>query len=109
MTRSCDLSGKIVRSGNNVSHSHRVTKRTFAVNLQPTTFRSEILKRTLKLCVATSTIRTVDKKGGFDNYITQTPLSRLAKKGQRLKLDMHKALRVKDVKEENSMLSGGAS
>ncbi len=35
MSRKCDICGKTVSTGNNVSHSHRKTKRTFKPNLQP--------------------------------------------------------------------------
>lgn len=35
MSRKCDICGKTVATGNNVSHSHKKTKRTFKPNLQP--------------------------------------------------------------------------
>ncbi len=35
MSRKCDICGKTVATGNNVSHSHKKTRRTFKPNLQP--------------------------------------------------------------------------
>jgi len=34
MSRKCDICGKTVSTGNNVSHSHKKTRRTFKPNLQ---------------------------------------------------------------------------
>ena len=61
MTKACDLLGKKVQFGNNVSKANNKTRRKFNVNMQSVTFRSEILKRNIKLSVSTSSMRTVSK------------------------------------------------
>ena len=43
MARRCELSGKGVMVGNNVSHAHNRTRRRFFPNLQSTHLRSDIL------------------------------------------------------------------
>ena len=45
MTKACDLSGKKVQFGNNVSKANNKTRRKFNVNLQAVTFKSELLNK----------------------------------------------------------------
>ena len=73
MTKACDLSGKKVQFGNNVSKANNKTRRKFNVNLQSVTFQSDILKKNIRLSVATSSIRTVSKFGGIDEFLTNHP------------------------------------
>lgn len=63
MSRICDLTGKKVISGNNVSHSHAKTKRKFYPNLQKKKFYVPETDEWITLKVSTSAIRTIDKKG----------------------------------------------
>lgn len=55
------ITGKHAMSGNNVSFSMRHTKRKFKPNLQRKTFYVNSQK--VRLLVATSTIKTLKKKG----------------------------------------------
>ena len=43
MSKRCQITGKTVMSGNNVSHANNRTRRKFLPNLQVTTMQSEIL------------------------------------------------------------------
>ncbi len=43
MARRCDVAGKGVMSGNNVSHAHNKTRRRFLPNIQKMTLFSETL------------------------------------------------------------------
>ena len=61
------------QTGNNVSHAKNRTKRRFLPNLQKITFISEKLGQKIQLKVATSAIRTVEKKGGLDDFLVSTP------------------------------------
>ncbi len=63
MSRICEITGKKVMVGNNVSHSNIKTKRTFVPNLQTKRFfiPEENKWITLKVCVAA--LRTIDKNG----------------------------------------------
>ncbi|MBF8247054.1 MAG: 50S ribosomal protein L28 [Rickettsia sp.] len=69
MSRKCQLSGVSNMSGNNVSHSNRKTKRKFKVNVKHVSFWSNIERKHYNLKISTKTLRTIDKLGGFDNYI----------------------------------------
>jgi large subunit ribosomal protein L28 len=69
MSRRCELTGKGVLVGNKVSHSNRKSKRTFRPNLQNFSLYSEILNQSIKLRLATNTIRSVDVNGGLDSFL----------------------------------------
>ena len=56
MARLCDICGKGVQFGQNVSHAHNVTKRRWEVNLQ--TVRATVDGRPKRLRVCTRCIRT---------------------------------------------------
>ena len=85
MARVCELSGKKVMTGNNVSHANNKTKRRFLPNLQKITFISEKLGCSIQLKVAASTIRTVEKKGGLDEYLLSTSNLKLPLKARKIK------------------------
>jgi|TARA_B100001971_G_scaffold161049_1_gene151091 large subunit ribosomal protein L28 len=72
MSKKCELTGKIPLAGNNVSHANNKSKRRFLPNLKKVTFKSDLLKRNIKLNVSNSAVRTVDKKGGFDLFLKNT-------------------------------------
>ena len=91
MTKACDLSGKKVQFGNNVSKANNKTRRKFNVNLQSVTFKSEILNKNIRLSLATSSIRTVSKFGGIDEFLTQTKSKKLSQKAKRVQRAMNKA------------------
>lgn len=63
MARVCQLTGKKVMSGNNVSHSLRRTKRKFYPNLITKKFYIPEEDSYITLKIATSTLRTINKKG----------------------------------------------
>ena len=63
MSRICDITGKKVMVGNNVSHSNRKTKRKFYPNLQTKKFFIPESGEWITLKVSTSALRTIDKKG----------------------------------------------
>jgi len=53
MARSCEVTGKGVMSGNNVSHARNRTRRRFLPNLQNASFLSDTLGRTIQLRLST--------------------------------------------------------
>ncbi len=91
MSRVCDLSGKSVMTGNNVSKANNRTRRRFLPNLQKSSMHSSILGKTLQFRVAASTIRTVEKNGGIDTYLLSTNKSSLPLKAQKLRQEIIKA------------------
>ena len=85
MSICCQLTGKKYLNGNNVSHAKNRTKRRFLPNLQKITFISEKLGCSIQLKVAASTIRTVEKKGGLDEYLLSTSNLKLPLKARKIK------------------------
>ena len=69
MSKKCELTGKLPLKGHNVSHANNKSKRKFLPNLKKVKFKSEILKRSLKLTVSNAGVRSVDKKGSFDEFL----------------------------------------
>ncbi len=63
MSRVCQITGKKVMRGNNVSHSKRRTRRKFYPNLFDKRFYLEEEDRWVELRVSASGIRTINKKG----------------------------------------------
>ena len=88
MAKRCQITGKTVMSGNNVSHANNRTRRRFLPNLQVTTMQSDILGRSLKLRVSTSAIRTVEKHGGIDPFLIQAKNSELADEARAIKSEI---------------------
>ena len=92
MSRVCELTGKKVMYGNNVSHAKNKTKRRFLPNLKKVTFRSDILKKNIKLNVTNAALRTVDFKGGLDKFLISAKNSKLSKKVKKLKASVSSKL-----------------
>ena len=63
MSRVCQVTGKKVMVGNNVSHSKRRTKRKFLPNLFKKKFYFVEEDRWISLTVSASGIRTINKNG----------------------------------------------
>ena len=63
MSRTCQVMGTRPGFGNNVSHSHRRTKRRWDVNIQSKTYFVASLGRRVTLRLTPRAIRTVDKRG----------------------------------------------
>lgn len=91
MSAVCELTGRTVQSGNNVSHSHRKTRRRFMPNLHTVTLRSDILDREYRLKIAARTIRSVDHNGGLDNFLLTAKAASLTEKGAKLRRQIKKA------------------
>ena len=85
MSNRCQLSGKTYLNGNNVSKANNRTKRRFLPNLQKISFISDKLGKSIQLKVAASSIRTVEKKGGLDEYLLKTPNTKLPTEALKLK------------------------
>ena len=63
MSRVCQIKGKKVVAGNNVSHSNKKTKRKFYPNLQTKKFYIPEEDKWITLKVSTAAIRNINKKG----------------------------------------------
>ena len=85
MSNRCQLTGKRYLSGNNVSHAKNRTKRRFLPNLQKISFISEKLDRSIQLKVVASAVRTVEKKGGLDEFLLNTSNTKLPSEARKIK------------------------
>ena len=91
MSRRCEVTGKGVLSGNNVSHANNKTRRRFLPNLQVTSLLSDILGREVRMRLSTRAIRTVEHNGGIDAFLLGTPNSKLTAECRTLKRRIEKA------------------
>ena len=94
MTKQCELTGIKISFGNNVSHAHNKTRRTFVPNTQKKNTYSESLDKMIKLNLSTKAIRSIEFAGGFDKYIISIPNNKLSIKALKLK----KAIKIKIAK-----------
>ena len=85
MSKKCELTGKSPLKGHKVSHANNKVKRKFLPNLKKINFKSEILKRNIRLRVSNAALRTVDYKGGLDNFLKTVRIHKLSKKAKGLK------------------------
>ena len=85
MSKKCELTGKSPLKGHNVSHANNKTKRRFLPNLKKVKFKSEILKKSLKLTVSNAGVRSVDKKGSFDEFMKSAKSKYLSSRLKKLK------------------------
>ena len=85
MSKVCDLSGKKVQFGNNVSKANNKTRRKFNPNMQSASFKSDLLNKNIRFNVATSSIRTVTKFGGIDEFLIRTKSKKLSLKAKRIR------------------------
>ncbi len=85
MSKKCELTGKSPLKGHKVSHANNKVKRKFLPNLKKVTFKSDILKRNIKLSVSNAALRTVDYKGGLDFYLKSVKSLKLSSKAKKLK------------------------
>ena len=101
MTKKCELTGKNPMKGHNVSHANNKTKRRFLPNLKKVKFTSELLKRSLKLTVSNAGVRSVDKKGSFDEFLKSVKNKNLSPRLKKLK----KSLLIKSPFQKKSIQS----
>ena len=86
MSKKCELTGVSPLKGNNVSHANNKTKRRFLPNLKKVKFKSEILKRNIRLNVSNSALKTVDFKGGLDKFLRSAKNKNLSNRVKKLKV-----------------------
>ncbi len=82
MSRMCELTGKGVQTGNNVSHANNRTRRRFLPNLCQVTLISDALGQRYRLRVSAHALRSVEHRGGLDAFLlkaNETDLSMRAR------------------------------
>jgi|TARA_B100001093_G_scaffold180865_1_gene173703 large subunit ribosomal protein L28 len=85
MSKKCELTGVSPLKGHNVSHSNNKTKRRFLPNLKKVIFKSDLLKKNIRLNVTNAALRTVDFKGGLDKFLKTAKKSKLSLRVKKIK------------------------
>ena len=92
MSRRCELTGKGLLVGNNVSHANNKTKRIYRPNLQVISLASDALGNSYKLRISMNALRTVDRQGGLDPFLLKAKDTVLSDRALRLKRAIAKKL-----------------
>jgi large subunit ribosomal protein L28 len=90
MARRCELTGKAVQTGNNVSHANNKTPRRFLPNLNQVTLLSDALGRRVRLRISANALRSVEHRGGLDKFLLAARDSQLSTNAKRLKRQIEK-------------------
>ncbi|NIJ42323.1 large subunit ribosomal protein L28 [Parvibaculum indicum] len=85
MSRRCELTGKGVMSGNNVSHANNRTRRRFLPNLCQVSLLSDALGQQVSLRVSAHALRSVEHKGGLDLFLLNASDDQLSQRALKLK------------------------
>lgn len=92
MARRCELTGKGVLTGNNVSHAKNRSRRRFLPNLCNVTLMSETLEQSISLRVCANALRSVEHRGGLDAFLIKASADDLSQKAKVLKRDIQRKL-----------------
>ena len=92
MSRRCELTGKAVQSGNKVSHSNRKTRTRFLPNLVRVTLISDTLDRAVRLRISAAALRSVEHRGGLDEFLAKATEADLSEGAVALKREVAKKL-----------------
>jgi large subunit ribosomal protein L28 len=90
MSRSCELTGKGVMSGNNVSHANNKTRRKFLPNLCNVTLISDALGQRFRMRISAAALRSVEHRGGLDAFLLKANDSELSMRARLLKRQIAK-------------------
>ena len=91
MARRCELTGKGVLTGNNVSHANNKTRRRWLPNLCDVSLMSESLNRSVKMRISAHALRSVEHRGGLDAFLLKARDEELSDQARRLKGEIRKA------------------
>ncbi|MFZ1815165.1 MAG: 50S ribosomal protein L28 [Rhizobiaceae bacterium] len=90
MSRRCELTGKAVMYGNNVSHANNKTRRRFLPNLVNVTLMSDALNQRVRMRISANALRSVEHRGGLDAFLAAARDSELSPKALLLKRQIQK-------------------
>lgn len=92
MARRCELTGKAVLVGNNVSHANNKSRRRYLPNLNQVTLISDALGQSVRLRITSHALRSVEHRGGLDAFLVKARGGELSMKAKRLKRQVEKKL-----------------
>ncbi|WP_106753703.1 50S ribosomal protein L28 [Pannonibacter carbonis] len=90
MARRCELTGKDVMSGNNVSHANNKTRRRFLPNLCNVSLISDTLGASFKLRISAHALRSVEHRGGLDAFLVKAADGELSDKARLIKAEVRR-------------------
>ncbi|PLX38798.1 MAG: 50S ribosomal protein L28 [Hyphomicrobiales bacterium] len=90
MARRCELTGKAVQTGNNVSHANNRSRRRFLPNLCDVTLLSDALGQGVRLRVSARALRSVEHRGGLDAFLMKAREDDLSQRARTLKRQIAK-------------------
>ncbi len=90
MARRCELTGKAVLVGNNVSHANNKTKRRFLPNLCAVTLISDTLGQSVRLRISANALRSVEHRGGLDAFLLKSAEDELSPRARLLRKQIAK-------------------
>jgi large subunit ribosomal protein L28 len=90
MARRCELTGKAVQAGNNVSHAKNRTRRRFLPNLCDVHLMSDSLGRSFAFRVSAAALRSVEHRGGLDGFLKKAREAELSSKALKVKKEIAK-------------------
>jgi large subunit ribosomal protein L28 len=92
MARRCELTGKAVLAGNNVSHANNKTRRRFLPNLCSVHLLSDAMGQSYGFRVSARALKSVEHRGGLDAFLVKARGDELSPKARRLKRQIEKRL-----------------
>ncbi len=92
MARRCELTGKGVQAGNNVSHANNRSRRRFLPNLVTVTLLSESLGEAIRLRISAHALRSVEHRGGLDAFLAKAKAEELSTTALAVKREIEKKL-----------------
>ena len=69
MSKKCELTGKKPLKGHKVSHANNKVKKRFLPSVKKVSFKSDLLNTKLRITVSNAAMRSIDKKGSFDQFM----------------------------------------
>jgi large subunit ribosomal protein L28 len=95
MARRCEFTGKNALAGNNVSHSNNKTRRRFMPNLCNVSLMSDAMGLTYRFRISAIALKSVEHRGGLDEYLLKASASELSAKALKLKNSIAKKVAAK--------------
>lgn len=92
MARRCELTGKDAQVGHNVSHANNKTKTRFMPNLCNVSLMSEAMGLTYRLRISAIALKSVEHRGGLDNFLMKAEDDELSARVLKLKRSIARKL-----------------
>ena len=92
MARRCELTGKAVLSGHNVSHANNKTNRRFLPNLCAVHLISDAMGQSYGFRISARALKSVEHRGGLDAFLVKAREEELSLKARRVKRQVEKRL-----------------